>query len=199
MTPNGSWVYLCMGQGLKSAPHTCSQFSDLVFGPLPATCDKSIPRQDTIIGIKEDFAFSIYMDDYVRATKSFDAIFKFLHTRYFPRFAFGPVYLAEKKTRIFNNHLQILSYEGGNRALRPSTKHRQQVLKWPIPINRAELDKFLWLTPFLRIFISGRVAHIMKLKEAYLIQVPAEIRPKKDHDGEVERCDGDLTKKPKTQ
>lgn len=121
-------------------------------------------RQDTIIGTRENFAFSIYMDDHVGAAKSFDAMFEFLHTKYFPRVAFGPVYLAGKKTRIFDDHLHILGYEGGNGALRPSTKHRQQVADWPILTNRAELDAFLWLTPFLRIFIPGRAAHVMKLK-----------------------------------
>lgn len=80
VTPNGAWVYLRMGQGLKGAAHTYSQFSDLVFCPLPATCNKSIPRQDTIIGTKENSAFSIYMDNHVGAAKSFDAIFEFLHT-----------------------------------------------------------------------------------------------------------------------
>ena len=129
MTPNGSWVYLRMGQGLKGTSHTYAQFSDLVFGPLSGTKNKCIPQQDTIIGTKEKFAFSIYIDDHVGSAKSFDAMFEFLHNRYFPRVAFGPIYLAGKKTRIYDDYLQILGYEGGNGALRPSIKHRQQVAK----------------------------------------------------------------------
>lgn len=39
----------------------------------------------------------------------------------------------------------------------------------------------------------------MKLKEAYLVQVPVEIKSKRDHDGQIEECDGDLTKKAKIQ
>ena len=37
----------------------------------------------------------------------------------------------------------------------------------------------------------------MKLKKAYLVQVPAEIKPKREHDGETEDCDKDLTRKTK--
>ena len=139
------------------------------------------------------------MDDHAGAAKSFDAMFMFLHTRYFPRVAFGLVYLAGKKTRIFDDHLQILGFERDSGSLRPSVKHRRQIAEWPVPTNRAEQDAFLWLTLFLQNFIPGRATHVMKLKEAYLVQVPAEIKPKKDHDEEIEECDGNLTKKPKKQ
>lgn len=46
----------------------------------------------------------------------------------------------------------------------------------------------------LRIFIPGRAAQVLKLKEAYLEQVPAKIRAKKIHDGDVEESDQDYTK-----
>lgn len=65
---------------LKGAAHTYSQLSNLVFGSLPATRDKFVPRQDTIIGTKEDSAFSIFIDDHAGMAKSFDAMFMFLHT-----------------------------------------------------------------------------------------------------------------------
>lgn len=49
-------------------------------------------------------------------------------------------------------------------------------------------------TPFLRIFIPGRAALVMKLNEAYLEQVPALPKEINNHDGEVEECDKDFTK-----
>lgn len=49
VTLNCSYVYLQINHGLKSAPHTYFQFSDLVFGFLPATKDKSISWQNIII------------------------------------------------------------------------------------------------------------------------------------------------------
>ncbi len=40
-------------------------------------------------------------------------------------------------------------------------------------------------------------AHVMKLKQAYLQEVPLLPRQKKMHDAEMEDCDGDFTKKPR--
>lgn len=55
------------------------------------------------------------------------------------------------------------------------------------------------LHSFYGFFIPGRAAHVMKLKEAYFVQVPAEIKTKKKHNGKKEECDGNLTRKPKRQ
>lgn len=106
---------------------------------------------------------------------------------------FGPVYLSGK-TRAFVCTLELLGFEGSQGGLRPSAKHRRKIEDLPIPKNREELDAFLWLTPFLRIFIPGRASHVMKLKEAYLIQAPALLKSAKQHDDQVEECDLDLTK-----
>lgn len=63
--------------------------------------------------------------------------------------------------------------------------------------NRAKLNAFLWLTLFLRIFIPGYAIHVMKLKEVYLVQVLAEIKPKRDCDGQIKKCNKNLIKKAK--
>lgn len=68
-------------------------------------------QQDIITRTKKNFAFSIYIDDYGGLTKSFDTIFEFFYNQYFLGVAFGPVYLTKKKTRIFDNNLQIICYK----------------------------------------------------------------------------------------
>ena len=70
-------------------------------------------------------------------------------------------------------------------------------MKWPIPSSREELNGFLWLTPFLRIFISGRAQLVIDMKKAYLTQVADELKSQIAHDAEVEECDQDLTKETK--
>ena len=109
LTPNGQWVYLRMGQGLKGAPHTYAQFSDLVFGPLPPN-DKGVARMGTLIGNHGDHAFAVFMDDHAASADDFDTLFDFLYTRYFPRVAFGPVYLSGAKTHIFSDNLELLGF-----------------------------------------------------------------------------------------
>ena len=193
ITPNGQWVYNRMGQGLKGAPHTYAQFTDLVFGPLPANAE-GVPRMPSIIDTYEKSAFRVFMDDHAGSATDYDTMFEFLSTKYFPRVAFGPVYLAGAKTFVFTNQLDVLGFQGSADGIRPSIKHREKVENWPTPTNRAELDAFLWLTPFLRIFIPGRAEHVLNMKLAYLHLVPAEPKLKQTHDAEVEDCDADLTK-----
>ena len=48
VTPHGQYAHLQMGQGLISALHTYSQFSDKVFGHLPKM--DIIPAQLSLIG-----------------------------------------------------------------------------------------------------------------------------------------------------
>ena len=193
VTPNGQWVYRRMGQGLKGAPFTYSQFSDLVFGPLPPN-DAGIPRAKTVFGDHGQHAFDVFMDDHAAAGTDYESLFKFLHEIYFPRCVFGPVYLAPSKTYMFSDSITLLGFHGSQAGLRPARKHQDKILNWPIPTSRDELDAFLWLTPFLRIFIPGRAELVMRMKTSYLMQVPDEPKEKKPHHDELEECDEDLTR-----
>ena len=194
--PNGQWVYIRMGQGLKGAPFTYSQFGDMVFGPLPPN-QRGVPRMPTILGRSTKHAFQIFMDDHAGSAKNYETMFDFLLNDYFPRVAFGPIYLSGPKTNLFASNLELLGFEGDSRGIRPSLKHRRKILDWPVPQNRMELDAFLWLTPFLRIFIPGRSELVMEMKRAYLVQQPNEPKPRRPHDAEMEECDADLAKKPR--
>ena len=188
LTPNGQWVYIRMGQGLKGAPHTYAQFTDLVFGPLPPN-DEGVTRLPTLIGDHQNHVFSVFMDDHGASATDYDTLFNFLHTKYFPRCVFGPVYLSGAKTHLFSDSIEVLGFQGSAAGLAPSSKHRDKILNWPAPQNRAELDAFLWLTPFLRIFIPGRAQYVMEMKKAYLEQVADDLKPKQAHDDEMEECD----------
>ena len=119
---NGQWVYVRMGQGLKGAPYTYAQFTDLVFGPLPPN-DGGIPRMKLLIGDYGTHAFSVFMDDHAAAAPSFDELFEFLHYEYFPRVVFGLVYLAGHKISVFSDNLELLGFHGIPEGLRPSLKH----------------------------------------------------------------------------
>ena len=151
----------------------------------------------TLIGDNEDASFAIFMDDHGAASATFEGLFNFLHTKYFPRCAFAPGYLSGKKTHAFSDTCELLGFVGNDAGMRPSDKYREKILRWPTPTNRAELDAFVWLTPFLRIFIPGRSKQVLEMKRAYLIQAPNDPKPKRPHDDDMEECDGDLARKPK--
>ena len=173
VTPHGQYSYLRMGQDLIGAPHTYSQFSDMVFGHLPKTSGAS--AKSTLIGDHGDWGFSLFVYDHIGAAISFEAMFNFLHYYYFPRANFGPVYLAPHKTFVFTDQLDFVGFTGDKNGLRPSMKHRDRIQHWPTPTSRTEVEAFLWLTPFLRIFIPGRAQHALIIKQSYLEEVSVEL------------------------
>lgn len=144
LTPHGQYVYRRMGQGLMGAPHIYSQFTDLAFSPLPKTEDS--PRQPTLIGDHSNVAMAPFMDGHAVSSTGYEVLFQFLHQEYFPRVAFGPIYLITLKTNDFTDDLDLIGFTGGPDGLRPSIKHRDKIANWPVLTCRAELDRFLWLT-----------------------------------------------------
>ncbi|SLM34951.1 Ribonuclease H-like domain [Lasallia pustulata] len=132
ITPHGQYAYRRMGQGLKGAPHTYSQFTDLVFGPIPQNDVSGEPRMDTIIGDHGNTAMALFMDDYAASATDFDSLYNFLADFFFPRAAFGPIYLNPKKTVVFGINLDLLGFTGGAGTIRPSIKHRDK--------NRPEIE-----------------------------------------------------------
>jgi hypothetical protein len=93
ITPHGQYAYMRMGMGLKNAMHTYAQFTDMVFGPIPKDEEADQPRFETVIGDHGEVGFSPFVDDHLGAAVAYQTLFDFLHEQYFPRVAFGPVYL----------------------------------------------------------------------------------------------------------
>ncbi len=153
VTPHGQYAYIRMSQGLVGAPHTYSQFSDMIFGYLLKT--QATLAQSSLIGDHDDWGFSLFMDDYIGVAISFEVMFDFLHHYYFPRAIFGPVHFTPYKTFIFTDQLDLVGFTSDKNRLRSSMKQRERIQHWPTPITQAEVEVFLWLTPFLRIFIPG--------------------------------------------
>lgn len=87
-----------MGQGLKAAPFTYSQFGDLVFGPLPKNA-AGTPRMPTVLGRSENHAFQIFMDDHAGSVRDFEAIFDFLMNQIFSESKFWTHLLVRPKDK----------------------------------------------------------------------------------------------------
>lgn len=130
LTPHSQYCYNRMGQGLKGAPHTYSQFTDLIYGPLPLT-KRSEGFWPSAIEDHGSCAFKPFIDDHLGASIDFNSMFSFLQNVYLPRMAFGPVYLAPHKMHAFTNLLDLLGFTGDACGLRPSVKHRTMIVDWP--------------------------------------------------------------------
>ncbi len=149
----------------------------------------------TILNIRKNTIFLIYMNDHVISVRIFDSMFEFLHKQYFSRIIFESMYLFKHKTVIMSNNLNLLEFQDMLEELKLSLKHRKKIINWSTLTNQAKLNAFLWLTSFLRIFISEQAEHVLKLKEVYLIEISIESKSKKFHDDEIKKCDKNLIKK----
>jgi RNase H-like domain found in reverse transcriptase len=96
------------------------------------------------------------------------------------------VYLVPHKIFAFVKSVELLGFEGSEMGLRPALRHRSKVMDWPTPTCKEEVEAFVWLTPFLRIFIPGRAGHARTLKRSYMTeqQIEGSVRkawvPKED-------------------
>jgi hypothetical protein len=175
--PNGQWLFRHMGQGLKGAPYTYSQFTDLVFGLLPRT--DTVVSFPTLIGDHGDIGFVPFMDDHIGAAISFDTMYTFLHKKYFLWVAFGPLALSPAKSLFFFNSLDVIGFSASSDGLCPSVRHRNRVALWPRPTSKEEVEAFIWITLFLWVFIPGCADHVLVLKALYQHEVPIPLKSRK--------------------
>ena len=94
-----------MGQGLSGAPHTYSRLKDIAMGQIPPPNEEEMIHRD--LG---DVAFDYFMDDDYGVAVNFEALFRFLHDRYFPRVHWARLSL-KPKTKFFTTHMGLLGYE----------------------------------------------------------------------------------------
>jgi len=170
VTPYGMYCYNVMGQGLTGGTHTYSRFRDLVFGAIPEgfSEENGIRRElagsESLIGDNGEIAFDGMIDDSYGSATTFEAMYQFLHTRFFPRCSWGPMYLKDSKSCFFSDSLSFVGLEAGPNGLRPSLRKRETVLRWPTPMSQEEVEAFCYLTPFLRRFIPGRAELVRIMK-----------------------------------
>ncbi len=115
-----------MGQRLKKAAHTYSQFSNLIFDSL-STNEEEVGRTLILMSTRQSTAFFVYMNDHAVFAKTFDDMYEFLHKKYFPRVIFELVYLSSHKTVVMSDNLKLLSFQSFSKELRLSLKHREKI------------------------------------------------------------------------
>ena len=151
-----------MGQGLSGTPQTYTRLKDILAGPIPAP-NKEAALDDLST---DDGRFQYFMNDDFGAHRTYDSQWRFLHRRYFPRLAWGRFTLRPKKTGFFLERIKPLGFVLQGAGLRPSEDKVAAIRDCPTPQNLDEVNKFLWMTTYLRHFIPGRSDHAVVLKSA---------------------------------
>lgn len=116
-------------------------------------------------------SFDVFIDDHNIFAKSFDEIFDFFYSYYFLRLDFIPINIVLKKTFLFTDSIKALGFELFREKIRPSSKYRNRFENWFLienhPKNQKELEEFLYLTLYLRVYILGRIDLVGILKDVY--------------------------------
>jgi len=170
ITPYGMYCYTVMGQGLTGGTHTYSRFRDLIFGAIPEGLEDSAVSDNgstasarwvlvgfsSLIGDSGKGAFDSMIDDIYGRAETFKDMIDFLHTQFFPRCAWGTMYLKGDKCHFFRSSLGFVGLKAGEKGIRPSIKKHDTILKWPTPTSFDEGEAFCFMTTLLRRFIPGR-------------------------------------------
>jgi len=125
---------------------------------------KVLTGSESLIEDSGEMKFDGMIDDSYRSATTFEAMYQFLHTRFFLRCSWGPMYLQDSKSCFFSDSLHFVGLEAGPNGLRPSLCKRETILQWPIPTRQEEVEAFCYLTPFLQRFIPGRTELVRIMK-----------------------------------
>lgn len=169
----GQCCYLRMGMGLTGSPHTYARLKDLTFGPIP----EPFAEQSVRARVREEYGdaldFCYFFDDDYGAADNFEDMYGFLHQYYFPRMAWAKLSLKPTKAHFMVDSINPLGLSIGNhqrndgtwvRGVKASMRKLEKLRDFPVPSSLEELDKFLYLTLYLKMFIPGRAEHARVLK-----------------------------------
>lgn len=171
----GQCCYLRMGMGLLGAPHTYAMLKDITFGPIPhPAAERSLHE---VVGGTQGLAFKYFFDDDYGAADDFDTLYSFLADSYFPRMSWAMLTIKPSKAEFMMPSMSPLGLEIGEhlsldgsgkrtRGVKASLKKLSRIVEYPTPQNFEELEQFLYLTIYLKMFIPGRADQSRVLKEA---------------------------------
>ena len=164
-THMGQFHYLFLGQGVSGAPQTCTRLKDIFFGPIPGPNSEPALDNTDIPG-----TFHYFMDDDLSAHKMYENQWDFAHDHYFPCMAWAGLTMTAAKRGFFLEKINPLGIVQKIEGLRPSEDKVAAIRDYPRRTNFDELNKFVWMTTYLRHFIPGRADHVQILKQAAVLE-----------------------------
>jgi len=76
--------------------------------------------------------------------------------------------LKLSKSGFLLDSIELLGFRTKGKGLRPSLAKVYAIREYPIPTNQEEIERFLYMTTYLRYFIPGRADHARMLKKAVI-------------------------------
>ena len=159
----GQFCYQRIEQGLTEAPEIYSRLKDLALGFISSLSAESVLAEElsTIV--------EYFLDNDQEISDTISEIIDFLHNYYFLRYTWAGLTLSSPKSRFFCNQIGILGYQCTRTNIRPSANKLDTIASWPEPTTAEKLAKFLYILPFLRIYLPGQadLSRIMRTAVRY--------------------------------
>ena len=134
ITKHGLYEFVRMGFGLCNAPATFSRVMNLV-----------------LRGLNWDIALA-FLDDVVVLGSSFTDHVKNLR-QVLERFRDYKLKLKPRKCSFFQRRVEFLGREVDSQGLHLKDEHIRDVVNWPTPANSKDVERFLGLVNYHRIFL----------------------------------------------
>lgn len=137
VTPIGQYEYLKMPFGLTNSPRVFNRYIQLIFHDL--ICRGKL---------------MVYLDDMLIATQTFDEHFKILKEVFHLAAKHNLRFRLEKCFFGFSE-VEYLGYLISEHGVRPSVKHVDALISYPIPKNYRQVRQFLGLASYFCRFIQN--------------------------------------------
>lgn len=165
-TCKGQYCYGRMGQGLTGGPATYTRLKNIVTGDIPPPFPE--PSLSDVSPGKVEF--DNFVDDDSGGADTFESLFNFLHSHYFPREAWSYLTMNPKKSKFFTSTIGILGHTKTADGIRPSADKIAAIRNYPAPLDQPELERFLFLLPYLRRTIPGRADLAAQMRKAIVTE-----------------------------
>lgn len=137
VTPVGQYEYLRMPFGLTNSPRVFNRFIQLIFSEL-------IYQGDLLV----------YLDDIMIATKTYSEHYEILKKVFRLAKKYNLQFRLDKCFFGFDE-VEYLGYLVSESGIRPSVKHVDAMLTYPVPKNQKQVRQFLGLASYFRRFIPN--------------------------------------------
>lgn len=145
VTSSGQYEWRVMPFGLCNAPATFQRMMNNILRDL-------IPKK-CLVYIDDILVFGKTWEDFV---KHFAEV---LH-----RLAQAGIILNEKKCKVGFEEIEFLGHSISEQGIKPSSNKVQQMIFYPIPQNKQELQRFLGLAGYFAKFISNYSSKVASLR-----------------------------------
>lgn len=159
-------------RAFTDAPGTYTQLKIIATGSIP-----SPDPEPALSDMDPDHTiFNHFVDDDIGGSDTLSGLIHFLNHHYFPRLSWAKFTLNPAKCEFLVSNIQLLGHRRDLRGIRPSENKLGVFREYSSFTSKDELERFLYMLPFLKVYIPGRADRSTFLRTAIVGDIITTIR-----------------------